>query len=810
MKRIFAFLMCAIVFMSAFGMVSGITVFAEEAEATLWNPYEITLESTKKYDQPYMDVDVDAVFTHEDGTVITRPGFWKEDKTWAVRFSPPKTGKWSYVITCSDTSNKSLTATGEIIAKGNDGSTEIEKHGFISVKEGQRYYTYADGTPFFWLGDTNWQAPNYVQTTACNYPGCTCNNQFKHEVDNRVAKNFNVYQTYFDSSMHDGGGQRGKLKPIWSESYTEPNTEVFNNKIDYMFEYLHSQGMTIALGMGVHTITTTNMVEDDLLRFARYVVARYGAYSIVWITAQEMTDNTPSKTPGKTCFEVWMSMASYVEQLDGYKHPNSAHMYGIYANHDLSVKLDRSEWHDSWTLQQGHAHVISKSFYKGYYYNLNGKIKPFIESEANYEDINCGGFTGYNLNRNSAWHSTMNGSAGFTYGVAGIWANCFSNEGNTGWFGPNSYSYEPWYMGLDKPGSYEVGYMKRFYENLPDWTKLVPRYENGAYSSFGSQHTKSIASTNDGKTIVCYFFNQDTSTGSVLNIANGTFKALWYNPLTGKYVEIGEVDVINGSYNIPEKPNKQDWAFVMTQEELKPYETETLYKDVETDKDNTIKGNIVTPAKVTAIGGIYSVGGRRSDQTSLLYDLNGTTPWEPLADRVSQTIIYDLGIAYDVTHMAIVPSAGTVLPNYRIEGSLDGKSWTIIANACIRDKRMSKDGTYISEALSGAYRYIKLILVNSSDIPAEEADKKDYMVTFNESQNIYYSHTAISEISVFASGISDIKAETQPTATPDVKGEEITKEEGIKPAISIAIIAGGAVLGVAVGVLVGTKIKKKQ
>ena len=37
---------------------------------------EIILQSTKHYDNPFMDVDIDATFTHTDGTVIKIPGFW--------------------------------------------------------------------------------------------------------------------------------------------------------------------------------------------------------------------------------------------------------------------------------------------------------------------------------------------------------------------------------------------------------------------------------------------------------------------------------------------------------------------------------------------------------------------------------------------------------------------------------------------------------------------------------------------------------------------------------------------------------------
>ena len=77
---------------------------------------EIVLHSTKTYENPFMDVDIDAVFTHEDGTVITLPGFWNGEDEWKVRFISEKTGKWTYTVTCTDESNSSLCDSGVIEA----------------------------------------------------------------------------------------------------------------------------------------------------------------------------------------------------------------------------------------------------------------------------------------------------------------------------------------------------------------------------------------------------------------------------------------------------------------------------------------------------------------------------------------------------------------------------------------------------------------------------------------------------------------------------------------------------------------------
>ncbi len=814
MKKILSvFLIAFIAFSSVF---TGVSVFAEEADYTVekYNPAEITFISAKKYTNAYREVDIDAVFTHEDGTQVKTIGFWKEGSTFAVRFTPSKVGKWTYTVSCSDTENADIHGkTGVVLCKENDGSSETEKHGFIKIHESNRYFTYDDGTPFFWLGDTNWQAPNYVQTNACNYPGCRCNNQFKHEVDDRKAKGFNVYQTYFDSATSDGGGQRGILPSIWKKTFSEPNVEVFNEKIDYMFKYLHDQGMVIALGLGVHTSTVNNMPEKDFLRFVRYVIARYSCYSLTWIAGQEITDNKiANATPGKTALEVYMEGCALIDELDGYNHPNGTHMYPMPSSDERAQKLDAAPWHEWWALQGGHGrHIREKSFYQSYFLSSLGTIKPYIEAEANYEDINCGGFTGYDANRYSAWNAVLNGCCGFTYGVSGIWANCYSTEKNTGWFGPSSYSYEPWYMGLDKPGSYEVKYMKEFFDRL-DWTKLIPRFYNTAYADFANDEKKDITATEDMSTVVCYFQNKSKDTGTIKMLDESkTYNAYWFNPLTGKYISLGKATLAGNWYQVPEKPTEQDWVFLLTAEDMGELPYEEAYKDVEGTTE--ITGNIVTPKKVTAVGGVVYLNGRKVDNTALLYDLDGKAAWEPLSDRVTQTIIYDLGAAYSLTHLVIAPCDETVLPDYRIEVSNDNNSWKILANTAIRDAKMLDKN--VSEPLSGNYRYVKILLLNAEDVDPAVAKQEGYAVTYNEkNSDSYYSHTAIAEISVFASGLAD-KADTEftPEVTP-TPGEEnktpVENKSGLSLPVAIGIIGGSAVVGIIIGVVISVVIKKKN
>ena len=66
-----------------------------------WLANELEFTSTKTYQNPFEDVDIDMVFT-SGKKKMTFPGFWDGGNTWRVRFSLPKEGVWTYELVCTD------------------------------------------------------------------------------------------------------------------------------------------------------------------------------------------------------------------------------------------------------------------------------------------------------------------------------------------------------------------------------------------------------------------------------------------------------------------------------------------------------------------------------------------------------------------------------------------------------------------------------------------------------------------------------------------------------------------------------------
>jgi len=75
--------------------------------AEQWVVFETSFASDRKYDNPFLEVQVDVVFKQSDKQWMV-PAFWAGDKHWTVRFAPPAQGKYTYRVECTDTPDDQL------------------------------------------------------------------------------------------------------------------------------------------------------------------------------------------------------------------------------------------------------------------------------------------------------------------------------------------------------------------------------------------------------------------------------------------------------------------------------------------------------------------------------------------------------------------------------------------------------------------------------------------------------------------------------------------------------------------------------
>lgn len=672
--------------------------------AKIFERIEIVLYSDISYKNPFLDIETDAVFVHESGRKISVPGFWNGGNEWKVRFSPDITGKWNYETFCTDKKNTSLTEKGVINVAESVRKTDIEKHGYPKIAEGKRYFTYADGEPFFYIADTHWQMPDFERLHECNYPGCTCGNQFKHLADDRKKKGFTVYQTYFNSSETGGGGNK-IIHHWWSEKYSLINPQAFNETMDVMIEYLTSLGIVTAIGFGAHTSTIMAYDCDPkpILAFARYCVARYACYPVLWFTAQEITYKSPET------FAIWKQVGEYVGKIDGYHRPNGAHMCPIFASDPRVVSLDKCSWHQWWALQAGHGGyncLKTKHFYRSYY-ELASK-KPYIETECQYEDVYVSKFNGYEASRIGAWQAIQSGCGGFTYGVTGIWAMGWNQTSEPGWL---QYSAEPWYVGMDKPGSTEISHLKKFYEYV-GWHRLTPSFDH----EFGAfEMRKYVAISHYEKDIVVYYlFSFEEETGVLTGLkANTKYQMRWFDPVNGRFIDLPDAYTSQaGSFIMPKRPSERDWVLLLNCIELgNDYKTE-IYP--------------VTPApispKLAALGEEIRVKSIKASACAdghpaeNMIDGNPETYWEPFASRVSNTIVVDLGRKSEFDYIGISAVMDKcVFYAYRLYGSDDGVNFEPIAERATKDVAIGGQYPVYYDPIHADCRYVKLFIASTGE-----------------------------------------------------------------------------------------------
>jgi hypothetical protein len=147
----------------------------------------MSFTSSRTYANPFIDVTVTVEYAKQGSPTIRSLAFWDGGNTFKMRMAFPEAGTWTYRTTSSDTANTRLhNQTGTVQVRPYKGSNQLYQHGFLRVSANRRFLEHADGTPFFWLGDTLWGATVWLSE-----------NGFRQAIDDLAAKRFTVLQTNF-------------------------------------------------------------------------------------------------------------------------------------------------------------------------------------------------------------------------------------------------------------------------------------------------------------------------------------------------------------------------------------------------------------------------------------------------------------------------------------------------------------------------------------------------------------------------------------------------------------------------------------
>src|SRR5918993_47984 len=149
-----------------------------------WGVFEAAFTSARPPDNPLQDIELRASFTAPSGRTQTVRGFWDGGATWRVRFSPDEVGNWSYATSAMPGPDPGLDAQkGSFRVVSSRGSTRLDRHGPVRVSRTRTFLEHSDGTPFFWLADTGWNAA--LLSSA---------DEWRHYIGQRVRQRFTAVQ----------------------------------------------------------------------------------------------------------------------------------------------------------------------------------------------------------------------------------------------------------------------------------------------------------------------------------------------------------------------------------------------------------------------------------------------------------------------------------------------------------------------------------------------------------------------------------------------------------------------------------------
>ena len=288
-----------------------------------WRATELSFASATDYSgNGADDVEMDVRFVHpRSGTVLVRPAFWDGDSVFCVRFAPTMKGRWTYQTVCPrDASLNGI--EGELRCREYKGSLDIYRHGFVQAREGQKYLVYADGTPFFYLGDTHWGMYTEEYDEIGPHAGqIKAQSHFRYIVDRRVEQGFTVYQSEPIGALFNLADGRVDQQDI-------PGFR----RADLYYQYIAARGLVHANAEFFFSSQMTGKLCGDnaaLRRLSRYWVARFGAYPVMWTLAQEVDNDFYAERSSSPPYDYrdnpWVRVAQFMHEADCYGHPLSAH-----------------------------------------------------------------------------------------------------------------------------------------------------------------------------------------------------------------------------------------------------------------------------------------------------------------------------------------------------------------------------------------------------------------------------------------------------------------------------------------------------
>jgi hypothetical protein len=426
-------------------------------------------------------------------------------------------------------------------------------HGRLATSENARYLQYADGTPFFYLGDTAWELFHRLNREEAD-----------RYLDDRARKGFTVIQAVVlaEANGLEDPNAYGDL-PLIDKDPTRPN-EPYYRHVDHIVDRAEALGLTIGMlpTWGRHWKRVGQrppyvFTVENARAYGRILGARYRDKPIIWILGGDQNVESDEERA------IIEAMAAGLDEGDGGAHLMTFHPRGPGRSSD---RFHNAPWLDFNMIQSSHgAHDHDNGLFVEHDYGLE-PAKPTVDGEPRYETIPVGfyfreanrydRFDAYDV-RQAAYWSLLAGACGFTYGNNNIWQMWAPGRK------PLIGACIPWHQALDHPGATQMGYVRRLFERYP-FHALVPDPSVILDGPRAGGAKVRAARAADGSFLLVYSPRGERFTLDKSVLCARRVRESWYDPRYGCEYPVHTSDnAAYQTYTPPTCGRGNDWILVL-------------------------------------------------------------------------------------------------------------------------------------------------------------------------------------------------------------------------------------------------------
>jgi hypothetical protein len=430
----------------------------------------------------------------------------------------------------------------------------------LSVSANRRFLQQADGSPFFWLGDTAW-----LLFSRLGRP------ETVRYLDDRQSKGFNVIQVMVlhvaDERSANGSpalvdADPGHPRTTPGSDPADPAAYDYWDHIDWVAGQAAARGIYLALVPAWGSLVKAGQVNaSNVVAYGTFLARRYrDVPNIVWLVGGDAR--------GDEQIEVWSALGRTLRAGD----PNHLITYHPYGRTQSSTWFHGEPWLDFNMFQSGHRRYDQdtdspKRFGEdNWRYVLDDyskePAKPVLDGEPSYENIPQGlhdgsqpYWTAADARRYAYW-SVFAGACGHTYGDNAVM------QFHTPSAGADSYSpRNSWPEAIDDPGAGQMRHLKALVLSRPYFDRVHDAA--AVVSGSGEKHERLVAARGRDYLFVYTYTGRPFSVRPGA-IAGRTFRAWWFNPRDGQARLIGVVDAAERRFSPPgEAGEGHDWVLVI-------------------------------------------------------------------------------------------------------------------------------------------------------------------------------------------------------------------------------------------------------